>query len=58
MGRKERRTVAANREDEALATAIESVYNKYGNDLRAFLRDVNAEMTLKRQEDPRAPRMK
>jgi hypothetical protein len=56
MGRKAHRTTVTSREDDALTAAIDRVYRKYGNDLRAFLRDLNAELTVRRQEALKAPK--
>jgi hypothetical protein len=39
-------------EEKELNTAIESVYRKYGTDLRAFTRDVYRDLEVKRQESP------
>lgn len=36
--------------DKSLDAAIERVYQRYGTDLNAFLRDICHELALKRQE--------
>jgi hypothetical protein len=40
-------------EDRVISEAIERVYRKYGSDLNAFLRDIDDELIIKRQEAPR-----
>lgn len=47
---KARKTEIETPEDRALDASIELIYRKYGNDLRAFMRDLHQELATKRQD--------
>ncbi|MBZ5555087.1 MAG: hypothetical protein LAO21_20420 [Acidobacteriia bacterium] len=52
MRKKIRKSNVETSEDKALSEAIRRVYQKYGTNLSAFVRDVHDELTMKRQDIP------